>query len=266
MLSFLSIDWNTNPVIINIGEFELRYYGILLALGLLISYFIVQHIFKREKIPMELLDKLTTYTIVGGLVGARLGHILFYDFQLYAQNPVEIIKVWKGGLASHGATIGILISIGIFSKFTKISFIRTLDIIAIPTALTASFIRLGNLMNSEIYGHPTDLPWGFVFARGHINSTIACHPTQIYESVIYLLLFVFLFGLYNKEFFKNRKTGLTVGIFLFVTFSSRFMIEFLKNIQSGFEQNMFLNMGQLLSLPFIIYGLYLIFRKKENLS
>lgn len=263
MLTLLSINWNIDPVIFRIGGFELRYYGIILASGLLLSYFIVQSFFRKENISLTLLDKLTTYTVLGGLIGARLGHILFYEPELYFNNPLEIFKVWRGGLASHGGTIGILISIYIFSKRTKNGFLWTLDHIAIPTALTAALIRFGNLMNSEIYGYPTDLPWGFVFRNGNINTALACHPTQIYESLIYLVLFVLLFSYYNKGFFKLKKEGLVVGIFLTTTFLSRFFIEFLKNNQSEFEQNLFFNMGQILSIPFIVYGLYLIFRKKR---
>lgn len=261
---FLSIVWDVNPIIAKIGWFELRYYGPLFASGFLISYFIVQHFFKKENIPLEELDRLTTYTIVGAVVGARLGHILFYEPQSYIENPLEILKVWHGGLASHGGTIGVILALWLYSRKSKRDFIWVMDRVAIPTALTSALIRVGNLMNSEIYGGPTDKPWGFIFTYGREFEGQACHPTQIYEALSYLILFFILFYLYKKHYSNPLPAGRLVGIFLMGTFGMRFLIEFLKNTQVDFEKNMFLNMGQLLSIPFILLGVYFAFFYKKQ--
>ena len=194
------------------------------------------------------------------LIGARLGHCLFYEPEYYLANPIKILKVWEGGLASHGGAVAILIAIWIFvrkygAKY-KFDYWWLFDRIGIATALAGAMIRLGNLMNSEIYGNPTDLPWGFIFTlRGE---TIPKHPTQLYEALSYLALFFLLMWMY-KKYFPVLKRGTLFGIFLTVLFATRFLIEFVKEPQVSFEQGMALNMGQLLSIPFILFGLGLLF-------
>jgi prolipoprotein diacylglyceryl transferase len=189
---------------------------------------------------------------IGTVVGARLGHCFFYEPQYYLENPLEIIKIWHGGLASHGAAIGILTALYLFARKEKRSYFWVLDRIVITVALSGLFIRLGNLMNSEIYGVQTSLPWGFIFVRE--GETVAKHPTQIYEALSYMLIFVLLLKLYYQ--YKGKpKEGLLFGLFLILTFTMRFLIEFVKNTQVEFEKSMFLNMGQLLSIPFVLAGI-----------
>jgi phosphatidylglycerol---prolipoprotein diacylglyceryl transferase len=262
------ITWTTRPEIFTIGGFSLRWYGILFALGFLFGYFIMQDFFRREKIPLKILDQLTTYMVIATIVGARLGHCLFYEPDYYFQHPLEILKVWEGGLASHGAAIGIIITLIIFSRRNNVSYWWTLDRIAIVTALAGFFIRMGNLMNSEIFGKVTDLSWGFIFTRSSdpALATDPRHPTQIYEGLCYLLIFAVLMFIYYRSNGKFPE-GLAISLFLILIFTARFFIEFLKEPQVGFERGMALNMGQLLSIPFVLIGtigLVLIYgRKKE---
>jgi len=255
------IHWNADPTIFEIGSLQIRYYGLLFALGFLASYYIVQYFYKKEELDVEEVDKLTLYVLLGAVIGARLGHILFYEPGYYFSNPMEILKVWHGGLASHGGSLGILLALLFYVKKYKRGYLWALDRIAIPTALTAAFIRLGNLMNSEIYGHQTDLPWGFIFERNH--ETVPKHPTQIYESLSYLIFFAILWFVYKKKG-KDTPPGRIVGLFLMMVFGIRFLIEFIKNDQVEFESTMVLNMGQWLSIPMVILGLvfYLYSRKK----
>jgi prolipoprotein diacylglyceryl transferase len=251
-----AIVWDVNPEILSIGNFAIRWYGLLFASGFVFGYFIMGSIFKREKIPQKLLDTLTTYMVVGTVIGARLGHCLFYEPEYYLADPIKILKVWEGGLASHGAAIGILIALWLFARKAKRPYIWILDRIVIVVALAGFFIRMGNLMNSEIYGVETSLPWGFIFVRW--QETMPKHPTQIYEGLSYLLIFGILYLIYKKKGI-SVKPGLLFGLFLVVLFSMRFLIEFIKEPQVGFEETMALNMGQLLSIPFILAGLYFLF-------
>lgn len=258
MIAF--VHWNIDPVFFPVFGLDVRYYGVLFALGFLVGYYIVRYFFTLEKVPSrdKELDKLLIYIIVSAVLGARLGHVIFYEPEVYLANPLEIFAIWHGGLASHGGTIGLLIGLYLYSRksFNK-SYLYVLDRIAIPTALAASFIRLGNLFNSEIYGHTTNLSWGFIFERnGEVEPK---HPTQIYESLSYFLLFIGLMLLYRK-YKEKLPRGLAVGWMLTVTFVMRFLIEFIKNPQVDFEKSMALNMGQLLSIPFIIFGIVCIIR------
>ncbi len=251
----LSVYWDVNPVMLDLGFLELRYYGSLMALGFIIGYFIVSKMLKIEKKDPKEVDRLLSYVVIGGLLGARLGHCFFYEPSYFFAHPKEILFVWQGGLASHGGAIGILISLYIYSiSKTKNPYLWTLDRVVVPTALTASFIRIGNLMNSEIYGHQTDLPWGFIFAWN--GETFPKHPTQIYESLAYLFIFIILLLVYKKRKGVIPR-GLLLGMFLVLVFGFRFLIEFIKNPQVNFETSMLINMGQWLSLPFIITGAYL---------
>lgn len=261
------IPWNADPEIFRIGSFALRWYGVLFALGFVTGYFIIKHFFTKEGIPIKLLDQLTTYMVVATVIGARLGHCLFYEPAYYLSNPVEILKIWEGGLASHGAAIAIIIALILFSRKNKLSFWWVIDRISVVTALAGVFIRLGNLMNSEIFGKPTELPWGFIYARASDPSMNfqPRHPTQIYEALCYLVSFVIMLLIYNRNNGKPRE-GLLISLFMIFIFGTRFFIEFFKEPQVGFEQTMALNMGQLLSIPFILIGIagwVITYRKKK---
>lgn len=251
------INWNVHPDIVSFWGLTIRYYGVLFAASFFFGYIIMQKIFKRENLTIELLDKLTVYMALGTVIGARLGHCLFYQPEYYLSNPLEIIKIWHGGLASHGAAVGILISLYYFAKKNKKPYLWILDRIVIVVALAGFFIRMGNLMNSEIYGVETSLPWGFVFLRD--GQIVPKHPTQIYEALSYLVIFVLLNFIYNKKG-EHVRQGLIFSLFLILLFTVRFFIEFIKEDQVGFEQGMSLNMGQWLSIPFVLIGFYLLYR------
>ncbi|MEF8845775.1 MAG: prolipoprotein diacylglyceryl transferase [Bacteroidales bacterium] len=262
MLS-LFIRWDVDPELISLenvpilGELSIRYYGLLFAAGFVFGYLIFMRIFKTEGISIEVLDRLTLYMVIGTVLGARLGHVFFYQPDYYLSHPHEILYIWHGGLASHGAAIGILIALYLFVRKEKKPYIWILDRISIAVALAGFFIRMGNLMNSEIYGIETDLPWGFIFLRN--NEILPKHPTQIYEALAYLIIFLVLYQLYFKNKGKFRP-GLLFSLFMILIFTARFFIEFLKEVQVPFEQGMTLNMGQWLSLPFIILGVVLLYR------
>lgn len=215
--------------------------------------------FTKEKIPHGLLDVLLTYMFLGTVIGARLGHCLFYEPAYYLKHPLEVLKVWEGGLASHGGAIGILIFMYIFSKRHKLSYLWLIDRIVITVAQGGFFIRLGNLMNSEIIGKTTDMPWAFIFKSTDEHPR---HPTQIYEALCYLLIFIFLIYYYYRKNCKPKE-GIIFGIFLIALFSVRFLIEFLKEVQVGFENKLPLDLGQLLSIPFIIAGIIIIILKSK---
>jgi len=257
----LFITWSPSPEIFSFGSFAVRWYGLLFAGSFFFGYLIMQKFFKKEGVPIRLLDELTTYMIIGTIVGARLGHVFFYEPDWYLAHPMKILAVWEGGLASHGAGVGIVLALLVFSYVRKKPFLWVIDRIVIVVALSGFFIRMGNLMNSEIYGLPTHLPWGFLF----INSTppeeglVARHPTQIYEGVSYLLIFFFLLWYYYKKEGKPAP-GFLFGTFLILVFGIRFLIEFIKEPQVGFERNLTLNMGQLLSIPFVLAGIVLVYR------
>ena len=250
------IHWNFNPEIFSLGPFSVRWYGLMFALSFILGYNMVEKQFKHEKENVKWLDSLLMYIVIGTIVGARLGHVFFYGWDYYSQHLGEILMVWKGGLASHGGVIGIFIALYIFSKkITKRNIFWTIDHVIIPTALAAMFIRLGNLFNSEIYGVETSLPWGFIFEKN--GETIAKHPTQLYEASAYLFTFVLLRYMYWKTNAKS-KTGLLSGVFFIIVFTARFLIEFIKEDQEAFEATMSLNMGQWLSIPFVLLGIGLV--------
>jgi len=254
---FLDIPWNVNPEIFSVGKFAIRWYGLLFASSFFFGYLIMAGFFKKEKIPEEVLDRLTLYMALGTIIGARLGHCLFYEPGYYLSNPVEILMVWHGGLASHGAGIGIFIALYLFAKKSKKSYLWILDRVAVVVALSGFFIRTGNLMNSEIYGVETNLPWGFIFLRN--GETVPKHPTQIYEALAYLLVFILLYFIYkrNNGLFRS---GLLFSLFMILVFTFRFFIEFIKNNQVAFESGMTLNMGQWLSIPFVLFGIILLYK------
>ena len=257
----LFVNWDIDPIMCQIGGFQLRYYGLLFITGFYLGYYMFRYFFRREEKPLDLLDALLWTLMICTVVGARLGHCLFYQPDYYLANPVEILKVWEGGLASHGGTIAIMIGMWWFvNKYGRkhnFGYIWLLDRLAVATAFAAMFIRLGNLMNSEIYGHETSLPWGFIFLQN--GETVAKHPTQLYEALCYLGTGIVLFCIY-KYALPKIKEGLLLGIFFIGIFFSRFLIEFVKENQVSFEEGMTLNMGQLLSIPFVLLGIFLIVR------
>ena len=266
MLDFVT--WMADPAIFTIGAREIRWYGLAFAIGFAIGYWIVEQMWKKEQLPPAWIDSLLIYTMLVTVIGARLGHCLFYAPDYYLANPVEILKIWEGGLASHGGTLGIIIAVYYYSKrVSHKSMLWTFDKLVVPTGLVAAMIRLGNLMNHEIYGHPTELPWGFRFienlhqwkAGAEPVFSLPSHPTQLYEATCYLITFVVCLWLYfRKEAWKQE--GLIFGIFMILVFGSRFFVEFVKNDQEAFEAGMLLNMGQLLSIPFVLLGCFCIWR------
>jgi phosphatidylglycerol:prolipoprotein diacylglycerol transferase len=265
------IEWNVNPEIFKLGPLSVRYYSLAFIFAFILGYIIMRWIYKQEKKSFIYIDKLLTYIFLGILIGARLGHCLFYDFEYFLLNPLEIFLpvdshfnfIGFSGLASHGAAIGILVAAYLFSKKNPDQpYLWLLDRLSIVVALGGSFVRLGNLFNSEIIGKPTDVPWAFIFVR---EDNIPRHPSQIYESLAYLMVFFILFFIY-KRYKKNIRSGLLTGLFFIGVFGARFFIEFFKANQVAFEESMTLNMGQILSIPLVITGIVLllgIYLKKE---
>lgn len=258
------IYWGISPEIIQIGPLSLRWYGLLFALGFIVGYLIMQKIFLKEHKSEKDLEALTITMILGTVIGARLGHCFFYEPAYYLANPLKILYVWEGGLASHGAVIGILTALWIYvRKRPNIAFMWIVDRIVIVIALAGCFIRLGNFFNSEILGSPADVPWSVVFSR---IDDLPRHPAQLYESIFYLISFFILFFTYKRNY-QKLGSGFLFGLFLILIFGSRFFIEFFKDPQSPFEAEMFLNMGQTLSIPLVLLGIVSIilsFRKKRG--
>ena len=222
------ITWDASPIIFSIGPLALRWYGLAFAIGFIIGYNIVAKMFKHEGAPEKWLGILLTYVVVATIIGSRLGHVFFYQWDYYSQHPGEIFKIWEGGLASHGGVIGNFIAVWLFSIFvTKKSVSWTVDRLVVPVAMVAGLIRLGNLMNSEIYGGVTDLPWGFIFVRD--GQTLPMHPTQIYDALCYFALFGVLMWMYWKKNAQERP-WLISGVFFIGVFVSRFLIEYVKMV------------------------------------
>ena len=246
-----SIVWDVDPILLRLGSIEIRWYGLMWGLGFILAYEMGSRLFKKEGHPDDWADKLFVYCIVSAVVGARLGHCLFYEWDYYGSHPLEILKIWKGGLASHGGVFALILALIWYSK--KVTF--------------------GNLMNSEIFGYPTDLPWGFEFVRSREWQELynqngvaqACHPTQIYEMLYCAVAFIFSWLAYHK-FGLQKRIGLITGISLLIFFGARLGLEFIKNPQVAEEVGMTLNIGQWLSVPLILLGIYLIFtsgKRKE---
>ena len=270
------ITWDFDPVLFTLFGHPIVWYGLLFALGLIIlGPWIEKKMWEHEKLDSKWFESLAVYVFVGTIVGARLGHVLFYDPAYYLANPAKIFVTWEGGLASHGGTIGIIIACWLYShRVTRKSILWVLDRLAVPAGIVAAMIRLGNLTNSEIFGRPTTLPWGFRFIRSeeyrHLvpNMDMGCHPTQIYEALCYLAVFALCMWLYWKRDAARRYSGLIVGVFLTGIFLSRFIIERIKIVQEPWElkliESVGLNMGQLLSIPFVLAGIWLIIRAVKN--
>lgn len=279
MLGFIT--WDVSPELIE-GWKTPNWYGILFVTGLILGYYVVKRIFKKEGISEQYLDKLVMYMVVATIVGARLGHVLFYGpyFDVvspegvvlehgYFSHPLDIFKIWEGGLASHGGAIAILIALIIYSKrVIHKPMLWILDRTAAPIAIGGAFIRLGNLVNSEIVGDPTNVPWAFSFVN-YFNEDLGMydptprHPAQLYESLSYLAIFAFLLFLYWKKD-AWKKSGLLFGWFLILLFGARFLIEFVKLGQTARDEVWALNTGQILSIPFVLAGIYLLFKARPS--
>ena len=268
-MDLLFIHWHVNPVLFQVGGFALRWYSLLFVSGFFLGWYIFRWFFRREGIDEKLLDPLLYTLLIGTVVGARLGHCLFYQPDYYLgswQGFLEIFMPWKGGLASHGGTIALLIAMAWFARHygrkNDFDFVWILDHLCIAVAFAGAFIRFGNLFNSEIYGDVTSLPWGFVFElRGETEPK---HPTQLYEAFSYLILGFVLVWLYRHKLEKLYR-GTFIGLFFIGCFGARFLIEFIKEPQVGFEEGMVLNMGQLLSIPFILLGVgFLLYARRRK--
>lgn len=255
------IYWDVSPDIFTIGPITIRWYGLLFAASFIVGYQLMMVIFRKEGRAEKDLNDLVWYMVIGTVAGARVGHCLFYSPQYYLSHPLEILMVWKGGLASHGSAVGIIAALYLYIKSRKgYTFLWVMDRVVITVALAGFFIRMGNLFNSEIFGKPTDVPWAFVFS---VIDGEPRHPTQIYEAVAYLFIFILLLRMYLNSN-GAIKEGKLFGIFLILVFGFRFFVEFLKENQSQFEAGMTLNMGQLLSIPFIILGIYVLTMKEKK--
>lgn len=266
-MEFMFINWNPNPVLFEIGGFSLRWYSVFWMVAIVSASYVVYKIFHHKGFSEDDYNKLFFYSFLGIFVGARLGHCLFYDFAYYSEHLLEIVVPvkfltdgsWKftgyAGLASHGGTLGLMITLYMFCKKTKIKYLQILYIIAIAAPLVAGFIRIANLMNSEIIGIPTSMPWAFVFER---VDTVPRHPAQLYEALAYFVIFGLIWFMYKK--IKVYKEGLFFGACIFSIFVFRFFVEFIKERQVDFENNMIIDMGQVLSIPFIIIGFLFIIR------
>ncbi len=256
--------WDVDPEIFRIGPLAIRYYSLAFVIGFFLGEkYTAKVLCKNNQIPAEQVSALLFYMLAGTFIGARLGHVFFYQPEYYLSNPIEIIQVWKGGLASHGGYAGVLIAVVLYiKKYKNISFLGMMDVVAVPCLFVGSLIRIGNLMNSEIIGHQTDVPWAFIFKRVDL---IPRHPSQIYESVGYFSVSVILYFLYHK-FNKEWKKGRVLGFAMWLSFLFRMFVETFKENQVLFENDMALNMGQILSIPFIIIGLIMAFNIGKKLK
>ena len=256
--------WNIDPTIFKFGFLQVRWYSLLFVGSFIVGLYIMQYIFKKEGKDPEILDSLLVYLLVGTIIGARLVHCLFYEPNYYLKHPLEILFIWKGGLASHGGLLGAIIALWIFVKRYKLPFLWLMSRLSIPAMLTASAIRFGNFFNSEILGKPTQVPWAIIFEK--FDQTPR-HPAQLYEAISYLLIFFLLIYLY-KRLPKKLSIYLLPSIGAGLSFGVRFFIEFVKMPQADYKSNFFLNTGQILSIPFIlfciIWSIYWIIRYKKG--
>lgn len=251
------IIWNINPELLALGPITVRWYGLFFVLSFIIGFIMMRWIFQRENKPISDIDSLLIYVMLGTIVGARLGHCFFYDPLYYLNNPFEILKVWKGGLASHGGAVGVFAALLLYTRDKPNQpYLWLLDRITMPTILCACFVRLGNLFNSEIIGIPTTLPWAFVFEK---VDDIPRHPVQLYESITYGVIFILLLVFYRK-FQGKLKRGILSGVFLVSVFTARFLLEFMKTRQASYGYDLTISVGQWLSIPLVIAGTILLVR------
>lgn len=252
--------WNPDPVLISFLGLKVHWYGLLFASAILLGFNMIKWIFIKEKFDLEKLDTGFLYVFIGIIVGARLGHCFFYDPEYYLANPMKILAVWEGGLASHGGGLGVIAALYMFTKKYKVNLLWLLDRVAISTIIFSFFVRLGNFMNSEIIGKETDVPWAIIFSRVDL---LPRHPAQLYEAFSYFIIFFILLFIYIKQDGKT-KNGQIFGLFLTLVFSARILVEYVKVKQASYESFFFLNTGQMLSVPFLLIGIALIiysFRK-----
>ncbi len=254
--------WNVNPNIFELGSLQLRWYGLLFVGSFFLGLMILQWIYKRENKDPSVLDNMLIYIMIGTVIGARLMHCFAYEPEFYLSHPLEILKVWKGGLASHGGMLGVIVALYVFSKKYKESFIWLISRITIVGALTATFVRFGNLFNSEILGLPTEKPWAIIFAKVDM---IPRHPVQLYEAFAYLVLFAILLLVYKNVKF-DFATKILPGIFLTYMFTARFLLEYTKTRQADYVTALPFSTGQMLSVPFIVIGIIWIVWAIKNRS
>lgn len=247
--------WNVDPILFQFGSVRIFWYGLLFAIPILLGTQLMKWVFTRDGKSAELVDSGFTYVFIGIVIGARLGHCLFYDPTFYLANPMKILAIWEGGLASHGGGAGVILALWLYARKYKLNFLWLIDRIAIPTALFGFFVRMGNLMNSEILGKPTEVPWAIVFSR---VDSLPRHPAQLYESFSYMIIFLFLTYIYLKRKNLVDKKGFLFGVFLTLIFSVRFGVEFIKEKQAAYAHSINLTTGQELSIPFLIIGVALI--------
>ena len=247
------ISWSVDPVLFSLGSIRIHWYGVLFACGFILGFLFMKRVYLGEGKNVEDLDRLLYYIMGGTIIGARLGHCLFYDPVFYLNNPLKILAIWEGGLASHGGGLGVLIALYLYLRKTGDCYLWLLDRLVIPTAMVAFFIRLGNFFNSEIVGRSADVPWAIVFER---LDGVARHPAQLYEALSYLTIFFALWFLFRKTKAAARY-GLISGIFLILVFTARFFIEFVKTKQAAYSSDLWLSTGQLLSIPFVVAGVVL---------
>ena len=267
------IHWNLDPVFFRVFGFGIRYYSLCWVVGIVLAYLVASRRLLRLGEKEERIEMLLVYVVLGALIGARLGHCLFYDWKYFSHHLMEIILpvstssgnlTFTGytGLASHGGAVGIVAALFLYHRKYKLPFLFLLDALAYVAPLTGAFIRLGNFFNSEIIGAPTDSAFGVVFDR---VDSLSRHPAQLYEAAAYLLIF-FILGVFLKRA-EGRRPGQLFGLSIFLIFAARFVIEFCKEVQEPFElglrEAVGLDMGQLLSIPFIALGLYFLLRCKR---
>lgn len=253
--------WNVSPLLFTLGPLKIRWYGVLFAAGFIVGVYFMQWVFHRENKPAADLDSMLVHILVGTIIGARLGHVVFYDPSYYFSNPLEILKIWEGGLASHGGAVGIFVALLAYQRRHRdLSYLWLMDRLAIPVALGGALIRLGNLFNSEIIGLPTDVPWALIFARVDL---LPRHPVQLYEAIVYALIAVALALIYTKRI-PDIKPALLSGLLLVSVFTARFFLEYVKVPQAAYDGMLPLTVGQLLSLPMIAVGMALLLRRTKS--
>ncbi len=252
--------WDIDPILVSLGPLKIRWYGLMFASAFMTSYGFMYWIYKREHKNVEDLDRMLWYLAIGTVVGARLVHCLFYDPGYYFSHPLKILAIWEGGLASHGAYIGILISLYLYKLKTDDSYIWLMDRVGVSCILGASLIRVGNFFNSEILGLPTNVPWAIVFAR---IDYLPRHPVQLYESVSYALIFIVLIIAYKKTAYLPIK-GLLTGLFTSLVFLVRFFLEYVKTRQESYAHDLALTTGQMLSIPFFLVGVFFVIWSLHN--
>jgi len=246
--------WNMDPVLVSFMGLTIHWYGVLFASAIFAGFQVMKRIYVREGLDVESLDNLLIYCVIGIVVGARLAHVLFYDPSYYFAHPAKILAIWEGGLASHGGGLGAILALYYYHRKMKLPFLFLLDRLAIATAIFGFFVRMANFVNSEILGVPSDKPWAIVFERVDM---LPRHPAQLYEALAYLSIFIALWAIYKTTEMK-QKQGALFGLFLVWVFSARFAIEFVKVKQAAYAQDWTMSAGQMLSIPFLLVGVFLL--------